>query len=233
MRCRRFVHGRGELWRLLTRLSTSLRELSIHPPSQGRDRFVRIFKQTTAILLCVILSEAREPSRRISTEARSRGRGVNTPYFSVQKCYFACIEVQRFCLDPTRRKTPCGLLTRHPLALQSFVALAFGERVDTPLCGGRGFVPLRMTRRGESVDTTPPPTYVGPPPLTRGGRVCAKSEGCARTGRNRGDGPFVNGPYRLARNREFVHGRKDIVDDGPSRTSAPTGWRLSTNNTAT
>ena len=40
-------------------------------------------------------------ARGISTEPRRRGRGMNTPGFFVAKSYFAYVELQRFCLDPT------------------------------------------------------------------------------------------------------------------------------------
>ena len=117
-----------------------------------------------------------------------------------------------------------------PLASQSFVALAFGERVDTPLCGGRGFTPLRMTRMGrnrglrvvegadpygfvrnmefvregvEIMETAPPPTYVGPPPLTRGGQVCAKFQTNAPH-------PFMCHPERgkRAESKDLDRGKK-------------------------
>ena len=48
----------------------------------------------------VIPSEPIKASRGISTERRTRGRGMNTPNFFLRKCYFSCIELQRFYLDP-------------------------------------------------------------------------------------------------------------------------------------
>ena len=44
-------------------------------------------------------------------------------------------------------------------------------------------------------------------------------------GRNRGQrGVEDVAPYGFVRNLKFVRGRGEIVDNGPSRTSAPTGW---------
>ena len=84
----------------------------------GPYGFVRIFKQTTAILLCVILSEATKArfssqtryrrsrfavngeSKDLDRGKKPRARCEHAKLF-LAKCYFACIELQRFCLDPT------------------------------------------------------------------------------------------------------------------------------------
>ena len=55
----------------------------------------------------------RAESKDLDRGKRPRARCEHAKLFR-KKCYFVCIGVQRFCLDPTRRKTPCGLLARPP-----------------------------------------------------------------------------------------------------------------------
>ncbi len=72
------------------------------PQTRITYKFVQFLKNPTIPqFLGVIPSEAIKRSRGISTEPRRRGRGMNTPSFSFAKSYFACVELQRFCLDPT------------------------------------------------------------------------------------------------------------------------------------
>ena len=94
--------------------------------------FSYIFKQTTAILLCVILSEATKArfssqtryrrsrfavngeSKDLDRAKNARARCEHAELF-VAKRYFVCVELQRFYLDPARRLrlavclfVPCG-----------------------------------------------------------------------------------------------------------------------------
>ena len=72
-------------------------------------RFVRYFQKSKKFyLLIVILSERTDASRRISPAQSKRGRGVYAPSSCI-KCYFTCMELQRFYLDPATA-SPCGLL---------------------------------------------------------------------------------------------------------------------------
>ena len=57
---------------------------------------------------------------------------MNTPSFSVVKSYFACVELQRFCLDPTA--APSALWFARLLRCTSQTSLpSLRERADTPL----------------------------------------------------------------------------------------------------
>ena len=74
--------------------------------------------------------------RGISTEPRRRGRGMNTPSFSFAERCFACVELQRFCLDPTAAPSALWFARLLRCTSQTSVPLRFTQD-DTDGCAAR------------------------------------------------------------------------------------------------